>query len=184
MSKKVFVTDVDGVLFNWQQGFFNWLNKYYDKRPRSEGSDSYYLEEWFDDLSHNDVIRFVEAFNQSKHAYDLPLIPHAKEALEFLSNEYDIFALTAFSACKDGAGWRTEHLEQEFGKSIKGVIVLPLGSSKKDALAALRPDVFIDDHVRYIEEANELGIDTIIMDYRHNRHIEGRRISSWKELIK
>lgn len=181
VMKPVFATDVDGVLFDWDTAFVEWLKQEYNIAPSTSDRSSYYLHNWYKDLSPNDVFRFIETFNQSKHAYKLPIVEGAQAAIKRLSIDFDVIAVTAFAACENGAAWRTQHLMREF-VGLKEVVVLPLGSTKRDALARLQPAVFIDDCTRYLLESHELGINTVVMDHPHNQSVELPRIKHWNDI--
>lgn len=49
--------------------------------------------------------------------------------------------------------------------------------SKTDVLA----DLYFDDGPHHIEDFKRQGFDYVIMDYEYNRHLDGSRVSTWKE---
>ncbi len=179
--KPTFVTDVDGVLFDWHNAFVQWMSAEHGIEQATIDRSSYFLYDQYTQLSPNDVFRFIETFNQSEAAYTLPVIDGAQRAIKRLSADFDIIAVTAFAACENGAAWRTQHLMREF-TGLKEVVVLPLGSTKRDALERIKPVVFIDDYERYLLESHELGINTIVMDHPHNQHVALPRIKHWDQI--
>ena len=179
--KPTFVTDVDGVLFDWNTGFLHWLYDNYNIAPDTVDRTSYNVANWFSAYSCNDIFRFIETFNQSNAAHTLSIIDGSQRAIKRLSADFDIVAVTAFAACENGAALRTQTLMREF-TGIKEVVVLPMGSTKRDALERLQPAVFIDDYERYLLESVDLGINTLVMDQPHNRHVNLPRVTHWDNI--
>ena len=86
---------------------------------------------------------------------------------------YDIKVLSSFGSCPENNKFREEYLKMLFGSCISEVIILELGTCKKNKLEELKPDIFIEDNKSHAEKAIELGIKTYLISTPYNKGCEG-----------
>ena len=64
--KKLLLTDVDGVLLNWEEGFHRFMTER-GYKLKANGFDEYQVERRYQDLDHGLGRRLIWEFNHSPH---------------------------------------------------------------------------------------------------------------------
>ncbi len=105
-----------------------------------------------------------------------PLLPHSREVVKKLSEEYEIFIVTAATEFPQSLAEKQAWLG-EFFPFIGWKQMVFCGNK-----SIINADIMIDDHYRNLDQFPGF---TILFDQHHNRHRENgrhRRVFNWKEI--
>lgn len=174
------ITDVDGVLLNWELGFQNWMEGQKGVIPKHRNDPSTYdLQDKYD-LPDGRILDFIEEFNiDPSFGKLLPVRDSALVVPNLLQHkDLDWFWLSCASR-RDGRDatltkeMRHHNLEYEFGQPIEGEC-LKIRDSKINALQSFDPanSIFIEDSLSHALDGAELGYQTFLLAYPYNRPVD------------
>lgn len=189
------ITDVDGVLLDWFNGFEDWIVNVKGVKPLHDATPSMYKLTDKYPMSSKDIVKYIEEFNSSETFGKLNAVNGAVEYINYLlvDSTKDVAWLSSGSvegkeeACFD---MRSKNLRERFGKDMPGTLLV-MGASKKDYLAKYKEEygdslVFIEDSLDHAEVAVELGIKTILLHYPYNANKNRSKLlygaKDWKEV--
>lgn len=190
MTNKFILTDVDGVLLNWGNGFEKWMRanhlKYGIAIPTAGLMDSMNVEEWLG-MTYEDTRPIVRDFNNDPDWFPyLEPMADAVDTVSWLKREG--YTFVAISACNDDE-WHKEarrgNLEKYFPNTFDTIHLVPVGASKEKYLSRYRSTYWIEDHPRHAEEGARLGHMSFLITRSYNRHFKetmAKRVWSWKEI--
>ena len=188
-TNKVILTDVDGVLLNWEYAFKCWMEQYgYQLKKDNthyDVSDRY-------GISYEKGKELVWAFNQSAAIGFLPPLRDAMYYVDLLHRKhgYVFHAITSLSEDKHAAKLREENLAKLFGPTVfEKVLCIGTGADKDEALEPYRDSglLWIEDKVENAELGNRLGLDCILIEHGHNMDYYNEDIpvvKNWEEIYK
>ena len=130
---KTILTDVDGVLLNWEAGFIQWVEKQGLKYQHIPGE--YDIGKQIGVKSHQ-AIQLIKTFNHSEASSQLLPYKHSISSIQRLSmHGWDFIAITNFSGKQTASASRKRYLNEIYGTGIfKDMISLPITASKREAL--------------------------------------------------
>jgi len=168
----VIALDVDGVLLDYLGGFVPWLRTQ-GYKPLMEAHE---INDWdfgnvLPDITVPQLVDLIGQFSVSPGFGELVPLKGALEAIKTLREEFpnhEIIAITSAGSEAITEQMRRANLEKHaFG--ISSVTVLPLGASKRDNLLALPPgSIFVDDLIKNIRVADEVGMHAILFRHPYN----------------
>jgi FMN phosphatase YigB (HAD superfamily) len=182
---KILLTDIDGVLVNWDEGFMQWLSEekgYTIVDPKE---------------SHDIHVRLgvpigvgsdlIKEFHTKEAFSKLRAFPDAVEYLnKFYEEGWIIRAISAANNTPYTQRAREANLKTEFGDIFSSVELTGLHQSKKDALVNYpKGSVWVDDLPRHTVSGVECGHRSFLRSWPHNEqfeHPEVIRISDWSEI--
>ena len=188
-TRQIILTDVDGVLLNWEYAFKCWMEQYgYELKKDSthyDVSDRY-------GITYEKGKELVWAFNQSAAIGFLPPLRDAMYYVDLLHRKhgYVFHAITSLSEDKHAGKLREENLSKLFGSSVfEKVLCIGTGADKDEALEPYRDSglLWIEDKVENAELGNRLGLDCILMEHGHNMDYYNEDIpvvKNWEEIYK
>jgi len=139
------LTDIDGVVLNYDHGFSKFLTKY--------GYDSYsdfWRHEDFDAQQ-----ELIQRFNHTREFANLEIFPDAREYLSKMSERgYTIVAITA---CGDHPSIIQSRKQNLADLPIRELVCLPLSSSKKHVLEKYEPTIWIEDSYNHAFDGANAG---------------------------
>jgi len=94
MKKSVIACDLDDVLFDFAKPLINYSNQVLGQNIKYKDVFSYNLDEVFD-CSYDKSVKIVQDFCATDTFLNLPLFPDSKNALNYLSEKYEIIFITA-----------------------------------------------------------------------------------------
>ncbi|HEY6438086.1 MAG TPA: hypothetical protein VIY47_15960 [Ignavibacteriaceae bacterium] len=173
MKEKIILTDADGVLVTWLDGFGKFMeNKGYEAIPNSE--HHYSLKDRFH-VSDEEGVKLIREFNESPYLEDLP--PY-KDSVEYVTKLVDhgfkFICITSISLHPDAAKYRKKNLENLYGPHFLEVFCLDIGAKKDPALLPWKGSEFfwIEDHIKNAEAGHSLGLKTVFIRQAHNQHYD------------
>lgn len=191
MMDKIILTDVDGVLLDWNTGFDKFMN-FYQIQQIMDQSNRYSLGKRYGQPRHF-VDKMVVEFNQSERNEVLEPLADAVEYVSKLSEEgYRFIAITNVGSDPLSKQRRAKNLMDVFGDVFKGVICLGVGESKYLTLSRWENSGFhwIEDKFTNALDGHSLGLNSILVDAEYNKDFSTTRfprVSSttpWKEIYK
>lgn len=183
MKNNIIVTDVDGVLVDWEQSF--------DAFMTERGYAKVDPEAYSIGLRYNIPIsagkRLIREFNESSHIENLTPLRDAVEYINRLNDiGYKFHCITSLSNKDDAHSRRRKNLTNLFGNVIDRFVILDTGADKDQALEEYQDTqcVWVEDKVTNAVVGSALGLDSIIMQHNYNRDYVGtiRVVSTWKEI--
>jgi hypothetical protein len=186
-DNKLILTDVDGVLLDWEWAFSCWMQE----RGFTLAEDrkkSYYLHHHYTNLDPKDVKRKVKAFNESAAIGFLPALRDASYYVKRLHEEHGFIfrCITSLSLDKNAGKLREMNLRKIFGNAIEDVICLDTGADKDEALAPYKDSRlwWIEDKPENADCGANLGLKPILMEHGHNmtHTCNYPIVKNWKEI--
>lgn len=185
MSKKVILTDADGVLLDWLYAFDSWMDFHGYKKVRE---DVYDLNECYG-LDRSETKKLVRTFNESAVVGDIPPFRDAIKYVKKIHEEkgYVFHCITSLSLEPHAAKLRGRNLRALFGETaFEKIICLDTGADKDDALMPYMDSgcIFVEDKIENADVGCRMGLHGVLMSHSHNQHYDGEAtvVSSWKEI--
>jgi hypothetical protein len=170
--QKLILTDCDGVLLNWLEGFDTFMSeKGYYADPDNGHMYQLSLRHHIDQL---EVYKVAKEFNSSEKIARLKPLADAQKYVGLLREQgFSFIAITSLSDHPDAHDFRKRNLEDLFGDAIEELICLDTGAPKADVLSRWRDSglFWIEDHVKNALDGVDLGLRSILVSAAHNAHI-------------
>ena len=186
MTKKVILTDCDGVLLAWEGAFHQWMN--------SKGFTI--REEAIYDISKTFGIpktlgkKLVKEFNESAWMGFLPAFKDARSGVaKLVEHGWQFIVITSLSLDSKAQMLRVSNLKNIFGKNVFiEVICLDTGADKDEAIAKFKDSGlwWIEDKPKNAEVGLKYGLKPIIIEHEHNKEHEEDGIEyayDWEEIL-
>lgn len=188
MRSKIILTDVDGVLLDWEYAFDVYMrqhgfNKVSDGHLRYKMGRRYGIED-------EQAKKLVKIFNESAHMGFLPPLRDAMYYVKRLHEEhgYTFHVITSQSKDENAQELRRMNLRRLFGDTaFEKFIFLDTGADKDEALELYRGTGlwWIEDKIVNCQVGTSLGLKSLLMEHEHNDDYEDPeipRVRSWKEI--
>lgn len=183
---KIILTDVDGVLLDWEAKFDSWIQQQgYKFNPVH---DSQYDINTRYGIPHGEGQAWVEKFNSSSDFESLAPWKDSVEYVKRLAAEgWQFIAITTAGDHPWTHGLRWNNLINVFGEGVfKSLHVLPIHGDKGTELAKYKDSglYWIEDKLSNAELGTKFGLTPLLMDAPYNRDYHGaiRRVNDWKEI--
>jgi len=186
MTKKVILTDCDGVLLAWEDAFHQWM--------KSKGFTI--KEEAIYDISKSFGIpktlgkKLVKEFNESAWMGFLPAFKDARSGVaKLVEHGWQFIVITSLSLDPKAQMLRVSNLKNIFGKNVFiDVICLDTGADKDEALEKFKDTGmwFIEDKPINAETGLKYGLKPILIEHEHNKEHEEDGIEyafDWEEIL-
>lgn len=185
--KKLILTDVDGVLLNWEWAFDIWMGEHGYVLDRGKES-KYRLEKRYN-LDTPEVLKLVKIFNESAA---IGFLPPLRDAVQFVrqlhyDHGYIFHGITSLSLDKNAHKLRHMNLWKLFGDGVfDGIHFLDTDSSKESVLELYMDTGYwwIEDKIVNAEAGLKLGLKPLIMEHGHNMDYIGPipLVKDWAEI--
>ena len=185
---KVILTDVDGVLLDWEYAFTQWMEKHnYEVQPGFE--NNYHVGTRYG-LAEEDKERIVRMFNESAWIRKLPPLRDAIKYVKKLHEDHGYVFRVISSLSEDyyAQHLRTKNLIEMFGPSVfESFTYLDTGADKDEALAPYEGSEcwWIEDKPENAVLGQSLGLESILVNHHHNQDAftgDIPRVKNWKEI--
>jgi hypothetical protein len=184
----VILTDVDGVLLNWEYAFDTWMQTH--GHSRIEGGQFKYDIGKRYNISHEQGKQLIKYFNESAAIGFLPPLRDAMHYVKKLHEEHGFVfhAITSMSLDKNAIHLREMNLKKLFGDTVfEKIVCLDTGADKDDALLPYKDSglFWIEDKIVNCELGTRLGLKSLLMEHGHNmdfEHKEIPRVKNWREV--
>lgn len=187
MKDSIILTDVDGVLLNWNYAFGVWMTQHGWKQ-QPDANHYYDIGDIFKDMDAGVAKKYTKLFNESAAIGFLPALRDSVYYVRRLHEEhgYRFRCITSLSTDPNAKKLREMNLEKLFGNAIEDVICLETGSPKYDALLPYKDSemYWIEDHVGNANAGHELGLNVLLMEHGYNMHAGHQypKVKNWLEI--
>ncbi len=168
---KIILTDCDGVLLKWEDGFHRFVeSKGHSRQPGTESEYSMSLRYGITSKTAQD---YIKEYNESAAIASLEPFADSTEFVSKLAQDgFRFIAVTSLSDHPDAHMHRTANLKSLFGDVFDEVVCLEIGASKAHVLMRWADSGYfwIEDHMRQAEAGHEAGLRTILIKHPYNRH--------------
>jgi phosphoglycolate phosphatase-like HAD superfamily hydrolase len=182
----VILTDVDGVLLNWEYAFKTWMKHHgYDLVKGHEHTYEMHLRYG---ISAQEKSKLIKHFNESAAIGFLPPLRDAVHYVQKLHREhgYVFHVITSLSLDPNAQRLRTMNLQKLFGETVfERFVYLDTGADKDEALAEYK-----GSHLLWVEDKTEnalcgknLGLDSVLIEHGHNMTVtDVPLMKNWKDV--
>lgn len=185
--ENLILTDVDGVLLNWEWGFDIWMQEHgHHKVPGYQFKYNIGKRYGID----NEVgKKLIKTFNESAAIGFLPPLRDAMHYVKMLHERhgYVFTVITSLSLDVNAQKLRRMNLEKLFGEStFHDIIFLDTGADKDEALAKFHggENWWIEDKIQNAEVGANVGLRSLIMEHGHNLDYTGDipLVKNWQQI--
>ena len=182
---KLILTDVDGVLLNWEYAFNIWMQRHGYRLGKN--ANSYDMGERYD-LTDKKKRELVKFFNESAAIGYLPPLRDAIHYVRKLHEKhgYVFHVLTALSDDHQAQDLRRQNLQKLFGETVfEKFVYCDTGADKDEILEPYTDSglIWIEDKVENAELGLKLGLQSILIEHAHNMHITDIPLmKNWKDV--
>lgn len=181
------LTDVDGVLLNWEWAFDCYMTEHGHKKQ--EGYQFKYDIGKRYGIDSDTGKKLIKTFNESAAIGFLPPLRDAIHYVRRLHEEhgYIFHAITSLSLDRNAGRLRRMNLEKLFGETVfEEIVCLDTGADKDDALEKYRGTEYywIEDKTINAELGKKIGLKSILVEHGHNMSYKGDipLVKNWREI--
>lgn len=184
---KLILTDVDGVLLNWDEAFTKWMEAKGHVRPVGKKQHCYSLAKFWN-VPEWVVTHLVEEFNQSSNTAFIKPFGEAGHYVKRLADKgFRFAACTSFGGNETSRALRRFNLRDVFGDVFREIEILPLGSDKRQWLKNFEGTEcwWIEDHINNAKAGLELGLRPILVRHPYNEEYQDDDMlvaHNWREV--
>jgi FMN phosphatase YigB (HAD superfamily) len=186
LNEKLILVDCDGVLLDWQYGFFRWM-KQHGHEVINRGV--YDIGETFG-LEKSYAKSLVRTFNESAAMGWLPQFRDSIKYVRKLHEDHGFLfhCITSLSLDEYAGKLRKKNLEALFGKTVfEKIECLDCGADKDDALLPYKDSgcVWVEDKPENAVAGLNVGLNSILIQHAHNENFSDPRIQkvkNWREI--
>jgi hypothetical protein len=185
--QKVILTDADGVLLNWVDGFVPWMAK--KGYPRIKHGTEYHFEDDFG-ITGKELAKYIEEFNESDGVKDLGPIKEAEKYVPMLADlGWRFHVITSMTDNMEAKSWRVDNLENLFGPHIfERYHVLGMREKKDRTLQLYTSTNFfwVEDKPSNAELGFKYGLQPILMNHDYTVNHDNPKLTradSWKDIF-
>jgi beta-phosphoglucomutase-like phosphatase (HAD superfamily) len=185
MKDKVILVDCDGVLFDWEYAFGQWMHRH-GYIVKSEGN---YLMDVKYGLEKREAKKLIRMFNESAWIRKLPPLRDAIKYVKKLHTDhgYVFHAITSLSDDVYSQHLRTKNLIEMFGPSVfEKYVYLDTGADKDGVLINYEGTncYWVEDKPENADVGIDFGLNSLLMHHEHNKTYAGdaTRVHNWKDI--
>lgn len=188
MQSSVILTDVDGVLLNWEYAFDCYVQEHGFKKV--EGSEYKYNIGKRYGISDEQGKILIKNFNESAAVAFLPPLRDAMYYVKRLHEQhgYVFHAITSLSRNNHACQLREMNLKKLFGKTVfERFVFLDTGADKDEILAEYQNTEcwWLEDKIDNCVAGLQVGLKPLLMTHGHNMdfsHPEIPHVKNWQEV--
>ena len=185
--ERVILVDCDGVLLNWEYAFKVWMshNHYLVRCSGTGYGDQYDICHLYG-ITPDDTMNLIRQFNESAAMGFLPPLRDAIQYVTKLHREYGFVfhCITAMSENENAQKLRKMNLRKIFGDTtFEKFVFLDTGRDKDEVLAPYKDSglLWIEDKFENALLCQRLGLDSVLIEHKHNMREFGKKTPDWKE---
>ena len=185
-KEKLILSDVDGVLLNWEYAFNIWMEDH-GYTMVENGNFVYNVAKRYG-LDSKEGSRMVRFFNESAVQGFLPALRDSEHYVRLLANlGYKFHVITSMTKNAYAQKLRIRNLEKLFGEdTFEKFIFLDTGEDKDAVLKEYEGTglYWIEDKPTNAELGLKLGLKSLVMEHAFNLHYEGDApfVKNWREV--
>lgn len=188
------ITDIDGVLLDWNNGFDVWLkNVKHIKGKHDCAPTTYGMQDKYN-LTDKQILTLINEFNSTE---DFGHLQGIRDAVDVVPNiisdeQFDWFWISCFLPVNGSNQLvrerRNRNIYTSFNRYIPG-ICLELRESKINSLMTFDANnsIFVEDSLHHAQDSAECGFKTFLIDYPYNQSEKPLsskiiRVKTWAEI--
>ena len=185
---KIILTDCDGVILDWEEGFSVWMEHHGHKKV--DGYQYLYNIGERYGMSSEAGNKLVKQFNESAAIGFLPPLRDAQFFVKKLheQHQYKFICITSLSLDPYARQLRMRNLKKLFGDAFLEVICLDTGADKDDILMEYGMkypgNYWIEDKPENVNWGIDAGLNGILIEHGHNMDYTGQAnvVLNWEEI--
>ena len=185
---KIILTDCDGVILDWEEGFSVWMEHH--GHEKVEGYQYLYNIGQRYGISSEAGNKLVKQFNESAAIGFLPPLRDAQFFVKKLheQHQYKFICITSLSLDPYAKYLRERNLKKLMGDAFIDVICLDTGADKDTILQEYGENYpgnyWIEDKPENVDWGINAGLNGILVEHGHNMDYNGNAtvIKNWKEI--
>ena len=197
ISNRIILTDVDGVLLEWENHFSNWMlqrsyfndkgKKIYPYTLLDDKENTYEMAERFG-LTIPEIRKEIREFNKSAWmATQSPMLDSQTWVKLLHAEGWTFIPITSQTSDIPAQEVRKKRLEDLFGDVFYNYHILDTGADKDNALAEFHNTglYWVEDKPKNALAGLNYGLKPILIDHPYNRdfnHPEITRVNNWKQI--
>lgn len=192
MSKKLFLTDVDGCLLDWFGGFTEWMvDKGYTPIP--DTGHLYNVNDRFEGIDTiQDAIALIKEFNGSdKFAQLKPHLDAVEGVKELVKRGYTLVPITLMGTSPETRQHRIDNLTAVFGAvafDFDKLWAVDIHHHKEEAFDHYKDTglFYVEDHLKHALAAHEYGLKVLNFYQEYNSGVQVDKfpvVNSWSDVI-
>lgn len=186
-QSKIIVTDVDGVLLDWEFAFDVWVaEKGYKRLP---GTEKIFWAGSRYGIHNDDVLKLIYEFNESACIGFLPALRDAQHYVKLLAEQgYQFDVVSSLHVDRYAQMLRVNNLTHLFGDVFRKINAhLSITGTKEDFLREHYDSSnfwWIEDRTDHADAGHAVGMKAILMDHPYNQEYNGQaqRVKNWQEI--
>ena len=196
-SNRIILTDVDGVLLEWEQHFSDWMlqRSYYNDKGKKiypytllDGKENTYeMAERFG-LTIPQIRKEIREFNKSAWMATQSPMPDSQTWVKLLHAEgWTLIPITSQTSDIPAQEVRKKRLTELFGDIFYNYHILDTWQDKDSVLAEFHNTglYFVEDKPKNALAGLNFGLKPILIDHLYNRdfkHPDVIRVNNWKQI--
>ena len=197
-NSRIILTDVDGVLLEWEHHFTKWMlqktlfddrgARYHPHRLLPDKQDTYWMEERFG-LTKNEIRIQIREFNRSAWMGTQRPMLGSQTWVKLLAAEgWTFIPITSQTSDKPAQELRKRRLGELFGEHVfTNYHILGTGADKDSALAEFHNTglYWVEDKPANAVAGLKYGLKPILIDHPYNQDFEHPdiiRVSNWQDI--
>jgi FMN phosphatase YigB (HAD superfamily) len=197
-NNRIILTDVDGVLLEWEHHFTKWMlqktlfdergARYHPHRLLPDKQDTYWMEERFG-LTKDEIRVQIREFNRSAWMGTQRPMLESQTWVKLLAAEgWTFIPITSQTSDIPAQELRKRRLGELFGDHVfTNYHILGTGADKDSALAEFHNTglYWVEDKPTNAVAGLKYGLKPILIDHPYNQdfeHPEVIRVSNWKQI--
>lgn len=184
-KEKIILTDIDGVWLDWEQGFTDYLEKYYKIKRVDTSKYTAHLR-WQGD--EEQLRQLTWHFNMSAWTRYLKPFRDAQTVVPKLAQEgWKFIGITSMHEDQYSHRLREQNLKDLFGDVFEKVIVLHTGQDKGEALLPWKDSGYywIEDKIKNVKLGVQMGLNTIMIRHEYNASYDNPKVTkvdNWQQI--
>ena len=199
-NNRIILTDVDGVLLEWEHHFTKWMlqktlfddrgSRYHPHRLLPDKQDTYWMEERFG-LTKNEIRIQIREFNRSAWMGTQRPMLGSQTWVKLLAAEgWTFIPITSQTSDKPAQELRKRRLGELFGEHVfTNYHILGTGADKDSALAEFHNTglYWVEDKPADAVAGLKYGLKPILIDHPYNKDLNHDgiiRVNNWQDIHK
>tara|TARA_B100000900_G_C20555300_1_gene706551 strand:+ start:544 stop:1134 length:591 start_codon:yes stop_codon:yes gene_type:complete len=187
-KNKIILTDCDGVVLDWEEGFSIWMEHH--GHTKVEGYQYVYSIGDRYGLTREQGNKLVKQFNESAAIGFLPPLRDAQYFVKKLheQHQYKFICITSLSLDPYAKYLRERNLKKLMGDAFIDVVCLDTGADKDTILQEYGENYpgnyWIEDKPENVNWGIDAGLNGILIEHGHNLDYEGNAtiVKNWEEI--
>ncbi len=198
ISNRIILTDVDGVLMEWENHFIKWMleRNYFNENGDQifpykllpDKENTYEMAERFG-LTKFQIRKEIREFNKSAWMGTQQAMPDSIQWVKLLHAEgWTFIPITSQTSDLPAQALRKRRLAELFGESVfSNYHILDTGADKDEVLEQFKDTglLWVEDKPYNVQTGLKFGLQCIIIDHTYNKdfsHPAVTRVNNWKQI--